>query len=72
MIATAKRAPNAIRPAVRKKKIQGAAATRGDPASDELHAPVDEYVDGAVVLREAEQIGQPEQREEQIDRKAGK
>jgi hypothetical protein len=38
----------------------------GDVAADELHRPADQQVDGAVVLRDGEQVGDPDQRQHQL------
>ena len=41
-----------------------------DAPADELHAPADDHFDRAVVLSEAEEIGQADEREEEVDGKA--
>ena len=44
----------------------------GDASTHHQHRPLDQPVDGAVVLRDAEQIGDPDQRQEQVTGKPGK
>jgi hypothetical protein len=43
----------------------------GDVAADELHGAADQQVDGSVVLGDREQVGDPDQGQHQLGRKAG-
>src|SRR3954466_6296325 len=71
MIATAagESAPMAVSSAVTKEHDPG---DGGDVAADELHRPTDQQVDGAVVLRDREQVGDPDQRQHQLRGEAAK
>jgi hypothetical protein len=67
MMATAKSAPERDEDS---RECEEDPRHESDAPADELHTQMDDHFDGAVVLGEAEQVGQADEREEEIDGKS--